>query len=169
MVPRNLSSSDGCQQINKVQIKAAVHFDYNNKKTSASKNSSHKSGPKMAKTVPETSAWKVLMNKQVETWDWTSYIAYSKRANAILLCIKREPMPCGELIGLWKLIYPSHGTCPIRFRVVHNVLVCILERWQNSRKGRGKTNKSNSRTGENAFIYSWWGSKKLNYPALWLS
>lgn len=58
-------------------------------------------------------------------------------------------------LGLWKLIYPSYGTCPIHFKVMHNALVQVLVQWQNSGKGKGKKNKSNSRTGENAFIYSW--------------
>lgn len=61
----------------------------------------------------------------------------------------------GESMGLWKLIYPSYGTCPIHFRAMHDALVHVLERWQNSGKGKGKKNKSNSKTGENAFIYSW--------------
>lgn len=55
-VPRNPISSNGSQQINKVQIKAAVYFDYGNGKTSTSKNSNRKSDPQMAKNIPETSA-----------------------------------------------------------------------------------------------------------------
>lgn len=49
-------------------------------------------------------------------------------------------------MGLWKLIYPAYGTCPIHFRAMHNDLVRVLERWQTRRKGKGKKNKSNSKT-----------------------
>jgi len=74
----------------------------------------------------------LLMNQQVESWAWTSYTVYNKRASAILVRIKREPVPLwGGTMGLWKWMYPSYSMGPIQFRVMHNALVHVLEKMAN--------------------------------------